>query len=312
MDARLWPCRWAALVAHPHSATSSPRTCGPEQASPWLSAAATWPLRSSWCTCAFCSSISSSRPGGREFSRPAPEPPCSCPDPRAFSPTPASRGRAGEGGVQQGRPENVPGRVGYKVGRSRSLTFLHAARPWGRRWDGPQEGLWNGHPGLGGGGDSVRLGGEGMGTPSLPTPLSRFPNLAGASPLRVPMASLSSLFLSGWGRSPHPPPLLQGSDPPGTAPQVSPPLHPAPKAFQVKAGSGPRLSLHRRGCSLCWVMTPAPSSPRGHGQLQRIRVTLTTLGDAKVSSYACAGPASVPVPGAFALCRRLLLFSLHL
>lgn len=150
MDARLWPCRWAALVAHPHSATSSPRTCGPEQASPWLSAAATWPLRNSWCTCAFCSSISSSRPGGREFSRPAPEPPCSCPDPRAFSPTPASRGRAGEGGVQQGRPENVPGRVGYKVGRSRSLTFLHAARPWGRRWDGPQEGAVEWSPRAGG------------------------------------------------------------------------------------------------------------------------------------------------------------------
>lgn len=58
----------------------------------------------------------------------------------AFSQCPAPQGAA-EGEVQQGRPQSVPGRGGYKVGWSRSLTFLHAARLWGRSWDGPREGL---------------------------------------------------------------------------------------------------------------------------------------------------------------------------
>lgn len=116
MDAHLWPCRWAALVAHPHSPTSRPRTCGRDQASPGLSTAATWPLRSSWCICAFCSIISSSRSRGRELSRPAPEPPLLLPRPQGLFPNSSFGGRAGEGGGAARTPRECAGQSGVQSG----------------------------------------------------------------------------------------------------------------------------------------------------------------------------------------------------
>lgn len=68
-----------------------------------------------------------------------------------------------------------------------SLTFLHAAGLLRCRWDGPLEGLQDGHPGLRGRGASVSLGKEGMGiqppgSPCPPSPASCLPNPAFSPP----------------------------------------------------------------------------------------------------------------------------------
>lgn len=178
------------------------------------------------------------------------------------------------------------GRAGYNMGNSRSLTFLHAAWLRGWRWDGPREGLQNGHPGLGEGG-SVRQAGKRWGAPKP----------AGASPLCAPTASQFSI---------KPLPLRLGSlsspPPPGfrTSRNISPTRPPTLACPQRLPDKGRLRSLTQ----------PSPSGLQsvlgdGSSSLQSLRpwpaagisVTLTTLEDAKVSSHACAGPACALVSG---------------
>lgn len=82
------------------------------------------------------------------------------------------------------------------------------------------------------------------------------------SPLPAPRppCSLPRLFLSVWGCLSSPPHTR--SPAPGSSPSKDPTHSAVP---QIKAGSAPGLSPHRRNCALRWGATPAPARPRGHG-----------------------------------------------
>lgn len=85
-------------------------------------------------------------------------------------------------------------------------------------------------------------------------------------------------------------------------PETAPQLCHCPWASRVKAGSAPWFSPYHRGCTLRWSMTPAPSSPGGHGQLPWVRVTVTTLATPKSPTHAQVPP-RLQVPGALALVK---------
>lgn len=108
-------------------------------------------------------------------------------------------------------------------------------------------------------------GGNGWGHVASPNPSWPVDSLTPqgpGSPLPAPRPpfSLPRLFLSVWGCLSSPPHTR--SPAPGSSPSKDPTHSAVP---QVKAGSAPGLSPHRRNCALRWGATPAPARPRGHG-----------------------------------------------
>lgn len=172
------------------------------------------------------------------------------------------------------------------AGGPRSLTFLHAAWLRGRGWDGPQEGLQDGHRGLGTvAGKLSQAGGEGMGhVAGAPTPSSR-----GLLPPACPVSSscLGSLL----------------SPPPRTPSRIQPSLQGRLPSSAVPRGrAGSPLSPHRGDCTLWWGATPAPAGPRSHGRRPQVRVTLATPATPREEDlHSCAGPPRPLLPWATCL-----------
>lgn len=223
---------------------------------------ATSPLSSSWCICAFCSNISSSRSGGRgkgQFSRPTPGLPLpTAPLPGPYLPRPTP---------QRPAQDRAGGRCPEDAQRM-------CEAEWGTRRVSPESHLPSIHPAAGlavgpptrrAAGPSPRAGGRGEtqlcearkgSEPSSPHP---------PPPCTPRVASFSP--------TPRPPPWPHGLPVPGVswAAGVAFCTHPTPPGSAPQSANPPglpgksRLSPHRRGGTLRWGLTPAPSSAGGHG-----------------------------------------------
>lgn len=262
MDPHPWTCRWKALAAHLHP-TPSRRTCGWQEPGLGLSVPAARPLSSSWCICAFCSNISSSRSragwGGQQAHA---RPPAHRPIPGPYPPT-----------AQRPAPDGAEGRCSEDAQRM-------CEAEWGTSLVSPESHLPSlgpaaaaavGRPTRRAAGRSPRAGGNGRLSQAR---RARDQGQLPAPPARAPREWPPSLR---WGlillpASPRPPgsppgsPLRLGSL---SAPSPLPPrFGPSRDGSPISHPSGlpgkRLLSSHHQGGTLPWGLTPAPSSAGGH------------------------------------------------
>lgn len=198
-----------------------------------------------------------------------------CPDPRASSRTPNPGARLW--GIGTSRECAWAQREG-----AWSLTFLHAARLRRWRWDGPLEGLQDGHPGLGGGETQPGEAEKGGGVQPLHVP-QQMASLNPQGPRSALRPRLSSCPTAPCGVGPPLAPGLPGKG------RLRSQAQPSPSRPRAAVGDDPSSLQSRRPWS---------------------RVTLVTPGTPV--SHACARPAGLQVPGAFSFSHRLLRSSLHL